>query len=441
MTPLEFLHEECENVTRALVEALRFDYAPKQRDEYYAECKDRLSRIKSSIVGLVEGDLLKISLYLKELARLATWISLIERSHLGEFPWPFSDELRRIATTILKEKNLAGPILPIILVVAEGKIYRIVCETPVPDVSTDRRFFIISFPRSLKYHVLLHAIFGHEVGHAALQASNSAMILQHQAVPELTRKGPMASVADASGWLNASSAPDEVKGILAEFLQKQGRKFQFGETIYLYWLIELTSDLFGLLLFGPSFMAAFRALLEPVNPVPASFDLADPTHPPFAVRHKMLVQALHILGWDSAVSTAADKDVQTAEIKFFNYLKNESYPAWVKFFDDDQLRDAIGGIQSVLGPLAYQIADAGLLVKLVKRLSRALPPIVDNFDTNGNPTLTRIDFRHILHAGWVYWIGYPRGTPNVLNFFNTNRLCNQALTQQRAINDMLDAQR
>jgi hypothetical protein len=441
MTPLEFLHEECENVTRALEEALRFDYAPKQRDEYYAECKGRLGRIKSSIVGLVESDLLKISLYLNELARLATWISLVERSHLGEFPWPFSDELRRIATTILKEKNLAGPLPPIVLVVAEGKIYRIICETPVPDISTDRRFFIISFPRSLKYHVLLHAIFAHEVGHAALQASDSAMILQNQVIPELVRKGPMANVAAASNWLNAASAPDEVKRILQEFQQKHKRSFQFGEAIYLYWLIELTSDLFGLLLFGPSFMAALRVLLEPINPVPASFDLADPTHPPFAVRHKMLVQALHILGWDNAVSPSADEEVRTAETKFFAYLKNESYPAWVQFFDDDQLRDAIGGIQSLLGPLAYQNTDAGLLVRLVKRLARVLPPIADNFDTNGDPKLTRTDFRHILHAGWVYWIGYPRGTSPVLTFYNTNRLCNQALTQQRAINDMVDARK
>ena len=43
----------------------------------------------------------------------------------------------------------------------------------IPPPSTNHRFAIVAFPRPLKHHVLLHTIFGHEIGHTA-QHTNDA---------------------------------------------------------------------------------------------------------------------------------------------------------------------------------------------------------------------------------------------------------------------------
>ncbi len=167
MTPLEFLKQEFENVERALRETLRHEYGPAGTAEYYAECVSRLAEINRAIQGIRADDAKTISEYLDELSLLAAWIFLIERSHLGEFSWPFADELRRMATELLSEINLKGEQLkPIIHIVAEGEGYQIVYEPQVPPVSGGRRFVIVAFPRSLKHHVLLHTLFGHEVGSA-----------------------------------------------------------------------------------------------------------------------------------------------------------------------------------------------------------------------------------------------------------------------------------
>lgn len=126
MIPREFLVEEFENVERALGETLRYDYDSEQnRKKYYDECHARLAEIKKAIAGVSTTDYSKIHAHLIELSNLSTLISLIERSHLGEFSWPFAEELRRIAETLLVEKNLKGEKLkPIVHVIADGQGYR-----------------------------------------------------------------------------------------------------------------------------------------------------------------------------------------------------------------------------------------------------------------------------------------------------------------------------
>jgi len=137
MTPLEFLKEEFDNVRRALDETLRHDYGPEQSVDYYHECEARLTDIDAEISRIAATDAAKIYTYLSQLSYVATFVSLIERSRLGEFSWPFADELRRIAKTLLAEKDLKGDLLdPIIHVVSEGQGYRIYYEAQVPVASS-----------------------------------------------------------------------------------------------------------------------------------------------------------------------------------------------------------------------------------------------------------------------------------------------------------------
>jgi hypothetical protein len=191
MTPLDFLSEEFLNVQKALDETLRYDYGPEKSKDYYEECASRLSEVGKSIPTIAPTDTATIAAQMTQLGLLAGWISLIERSHLGEFSWPFADEVRRIAVTLLAEKNLKGNNLePIVHVVSEGRGYRIVNER-LTSTTSRRRLIVVAFPRPLKHHVLLHSIFGHELGHTALYTVGPGQILKTDVVRALISSGPM----------------------------------------------------------------------------------------------------------------------------------------------------------------------------------------------------------------------------------------------------------
>ena len=122
MNAEQFLKEEFASVKRALEETLRYDYGPEDTRGYYNECENRLKEIEKQITKIAPSE---IWAQLNELASLSGWISLIERSRLGEFSWPFAELIRDIAKPLLTETIFGGrkTIEPIIHVVAEGEGY------------------------------------------------------------------------------------------------------------------------------------------------------------------------------------------------------------------------------------------------------------------------------------------------------------------------------
>ena len=442
MTPLDFLNEEFESVQRALRETLRHDYGPDQSGDYYRECEFRLKGFGAEIPTIASTDTVKIQAYLSQLSNVSNFVSLIERSRLGEFSWPFADELRRISKILLMETNLKGETLdPIIHVVAEGQGYRITYEQQIPITSSRRRFLVVAFPRSLKHHVLLHALFGHEVGHTALHTVIAGGILQNEVVSALIDSSPLKSLADMNAWLNSPAAPQEIKNELSHFATRTGRVFAFTEEIRNYWLIELICDLFGMLLFGPAFFAAHRAYLQPLHPNPYAINTIQATHPPFAVRHKMLTRLMNITGWNIPITSTGDGIFYTAETEMISHLLGDQYDDWADMFEDAKLALAVSGVRKIFAPhhsLAYSRISAENLVTLLQRFMMGSPPILASIDQDGIPLLTEVHISQTLYAGWVYWIGRQHFTESVpLDFLATNRLCDHALLQQRAINYVL----
>lgn len=438
MTPLEFLKEEFENVQRALRETLRHDYGPQQAGDYYKECEARLHDIGTAIASTRPQDAANIYAYLGQLSNVAAFVSLIERSHLGEFSWPFSDELARMAKLLLVEKNLRGdPLDPIIHVVAEGQGYRIIYETQVPVASGRRRFLVVAFPRSLKHHVLLHALFGHELGHTALHATQTGTVLQGAVLAALTGNSPLKDAASMNLWLNSATAHQDVKNELLNYQNITGNQFVLTALNRDLWLIELICDLFGLLLIGPAFFAAHRTYLSPLHPSAYTVNTAQPTHPPFAVRHKMLVQAMRLLNWDSPITRAADGAFHSAEKEMLKFILNDPFDAWAQLFADADLKVAVDAIKHMLaqyGGIAYAPISSAHLVKLVDRLVNGLPPVLDEIDQNEKPQLVTVKLPQTLYAGWMCWLGkqYFPAAAN-FDFLTTNQLCDYALLQQRAI--------
>jgi hypothetical protein len=380
-----------------------------------------------------------IAALLNELSLLANWISLIERSHLGEFSWPFAEELNRIARSILSETDMSGMQLePIIHVVAEGLGYRIIYEPRVPAASGRRRFVIVAFPRSLKHNVLLHSIFGHEICHTAIYTTTAGGVLHGSVVPALTAAGPLRSEADVNTWLHDGNAPQEVKNLLADFQSMFGQPFGLPDAYREQWLIELICDLFGLILFGPAFLAAHKALLLPMHPLSYGVDLMEPTHPPYAVRHKMLVRAMHLIGWNAPVTTATHGLIYNGEKELLAYLLDDPYVGWASVFTDGQLRQAIGSIQTFFQSqpgIGHSRSKPEQLTALVGLLNRGIPPVRANVDVYSSVVLEPVDISEVLYAGWLCWIGRKHFVDRVpIEFFVTNRLCDHALLQQQAIN-------
>lgn len=431
----QFLKEEFANVKRALEETLRYDYGPEETRAYYNECENRLKEIEKQISKIAPSE---IWAELNELASLSGWISLIERSRLGEFSWPFAELIRDIAKPLLTEAIFGGRKTsePIIHVVAEGEGYQIVYEI-VPPSSTNHRFAIVAFPRPLKHHVLLHTIFGHEIGHTAQHTNDAGDLIGKWVADELTASGHLAAASEITSWLLESSAPKEIKSDLAQYVTDNGTAYVFPEAYVEKWVEELICDLFGLLLFGPAFAAAHRVLLRPTHRTPYEIDLLEPTHPPYAVRHKMLVRALRLLKWDKPVTTVTQGSVHEAELETLSFILDDPYMTWASFFDDRQLDRAVRGLQSVLtqyGRLEYEQPVPEIVADLVDRLRRRLPPVAAHIEEDGSPAFKTISRAHSLFAGWVYWLGRERLVKDgALTFLEANRLCDQALLQERGI--------
>lgn len=165
----------------------------------------------------------------------------------------------------------------------------------------------------------------------------------------------------------------------------------------------------------------------------APYELAF-SHPPYAARHKMLAQAIRVMGWQNSVIMQPPHS--SAEEDLLDYVSRDPYHPWALFISDHQLRTAISGVNNVFsshGGLGYVAPDKQILTTLVDRLVARLPPIVSSLSTEGAPQLQSINIAHTLYAGWIYSIGAKRLTNEPLSFLTTNMLCDHALLQQRAI--------
>jgi hypothetical protein len=382
-----------------------------------------------------------IATQMRALGALGSRISLIERSLFGEFSWPFASIIEGVADRLFVESSVdkdGNPIdlTPIVHVVAEGADYQIVDdEVPPPG---ERSIIIVAFPRQLKHQVLLHAIFGHELGHTAINAERTGRQIAISVIPKACQ-GPLQNATQANSWIKRPDAPRGVRDAI-----EAGEDIQIQEQALVNWRQEIICDLFGLRLFGPAFAAAHRAIIEPLCPGHDYFDPESTTHPPYPVRQRVLATAIKLLNWDEPVSLSDGSPLHASECALIAYITESSNEPWFSIFNDAQVSELLGGIEQVLDPysLSYSPPSREDLHELVRRLAHERPPISQSLDTRGQPTNREIEGMHCLYAGWCYWFGRSQltdearkneATVQQLSFLELNRLCDQALLQQRAI--------
>ena len=437
MDTLLYVQEEYENVARALTESLRYDYGPGQTVDYYNECGFRLARIKDELDRLHKGGAGSTSIVVAQLWDLANRLTLIERSHLGEFSWPFADAIRKIATTLLSEdEGLEGKIKPIIHMIAEGTSYQILSEK-ILGLNKRRRLFTVAFPRQLKHHVLMHALFGHELGHATFYSarpsagfSGGGEALSKRIISILRKEGPLRDCAATMTWLRSAEAPSVVSERI------KGARGSITETNLEHWLVELVCDLFGLVIFGPSFAAAHRTYLEPSCRSPFEIEIEKTSHPAYALRRNLLVGALKVLKWLTPVATVSHRSIRKAEKAFITYAGGGEFDRWASVFTDAQISDALDAIHDHFNVTGTRIArrpNEVTLVALVDRIARHQPPIREEINDAGVSTTFEVRVEEQLYAGWAYWLGREAFDGEKLSFFDLNQLCDMALLHQQAI--------
>lgn len=438
MDPFLYVQEEQDNVEKALTESLRYDYGPGQTADYYEECRFRLSEIQTDFARLRTTGSGPTSAIVAQLWDLANRLTLIERSHLGEFSWPFAAAIRKVATALLSEdEGLQGRIEPIIHMIAEGTNYQILSEK-ILSPNKRRRLFTVAFPRQLKHHVLMHALFGHELGHATFYSTRpNADLFAGGAEPPskkiisiLRREGPLRDCGAAMSWLRSADAPPAV----AQRVGQSGSQLTEGNLGH--WLVELICDLFGLMIFGPAFAAAHRTYLEPSCRSAFEIEMEKTSHPAFAVRRTVVIAGLRKLGWLEPVAPKGQRRTRKAEQALISYIGVNDYPAWASVFTDEQIEEALGVIRAhfvATGTEGARRPDVPTLAALVDRIVRHLPPIREDVAVSGVSTTYDVRLEEQLYAGWVYWLGRDTLPGEPLTFFKLNQLCDLALLQQQAI--------
>ena len=410
LSPKQFLEHECENIGTVINECLRHDYAGERSLKIFGECSERLSAIKRNVRSCTNNDLPELKQLAYSLSRLSSLVTRVERSKLGEFSWPFSEQLEKIAAAACQGTTGADKYYrePLFAISAEGGLdaYSILDEQDQVDFANHRVFSIV-FPRSLKHHVLFHSILAHEIGHASLTVPSMINELFTKVIAVL-EDGPFLDTRSFRRWYEESGLGD-LSTIHDDDI----------EDMLDCWVEECFCDLFGLLVLGPSFLASSYSLLSAIDPQGLA---PGDDHPPNVVRFDLLSKAVEHLRWKkpgvfwSAVNASLP------------YI-----PSWATFFRAEQIAQAITALQLILTPLGnalYRPIDLRELERLVRFIAHAVPPTNVSLERTAEVKLRTMDFRSVLFAGWVCW--YREVNP-ALTFLQTNQLCDQAILQQHAV--------
>ncbi|MCG7974904.1 MAG: hypothetical protein JAZ16_07600 [Candidatus Thiodiazotropha taylori] len=417
--PKRFLQEECENVEQSLKEALRHQYGGNKSADFFEETSYRLSIIANQINKASDGDVKNLSEFSHQILGLSELIARIERSHLGEFSWPFTDEIMEIAEATCcgvdgNDKDF-GP--PIFAISAEGGlVYKIHREQEVIDLNCRRRIFNVVFPRTLKHHVLLHPILGHEIGHAASSVPSMDYELAEKVISEFESNN-LEDTNSLQQWLDIRS---QETGDGTELID-------IDETLFA-WNEELLCDLFGLLVIGPSFLPAIKSLLSSIDPTDISLG---EEHPPNLSRYDLLYKAVDYLGWKSTSESSNNKEVISS---FWGATTNDdvNIPKWAELVPREKVEIAVKNLQTILTPLGdslYNRESVGNLDELINKIRAKIPPVIANLDEEGNPKLEETDFRSILYAGWIVWneVSQTPKQHNGMTFLEVNKLCDRGI--------------
>lgn len=431
MTPQEFLQQECKNVAALLDQTLRHEYGLDGSQDFYEECVTRLKFIEGQISASIDPSALaKWGFELNDLSKL---ICRIERSSLGEYSWPFVEELKKMANAICVENSASGKPSKI-YVLADGGLdaYCIYTEEKRPS-HRNRLLLTIVFPKSLKHFVLLHSILGHELGHAIWRCSKHEQTIRKDVLAKFVGiPGVFADKNSTLAHVFSAAAPAEVKTQLSVMDTHQinrGNFFKWAD--WGSWVEEILCDFVGLVAFGPSFVAAQCNLLPSINPNTHGFG---PDHPSTAWRINLILRGATMLGFD-ALPPPAHPSRPKIEAFWTKMHSMRTADPWFDVLTDIQLSEALRGVSALLQnnpPSGYVLPSFDAIWGHVQKLERGIPPAGFALNAEDTPVCESRNFREILYSGWI-----ASALPDMPSFEQINRLCEHAIMQQHAIDIQL----
>lgn len=426
----DFLLLECEGVRAVLHETLRYEYGSDGSRDFFRECEVRLTIIKQQIESTAATNYAELDASARLLNDLSALISRIERSNIGEYSWPFVEELKKIANVVCTEVTAANPDSPPkVHVLSDGGLdkYQIYSELKRPTASLHRILTII-FPRSLKHFVLLHSVLGHELGHAIWRGSKYEKDLKNIITTNLLVPGcHLQTPATTAALMFDQNAPQYIKDFFTKKpTVNQGNFFPVVANWHA-WIEEITCDFIGLLTFGPAFVAALGQLLYGLVSEGNGFGS---NHPPVGWRMNLMLAAVKILGYDA--QTLPDPALD-AHLRGFwkSIFDRKQTSVW---YDPVPVSNITNTLQALLAffsehpPAGYVSPTSNELQPLMLQLQNSTPPVGFGYDPQGIPVCTPVDFRHNLYAGWV-----TAASSANTSFAEINRLCEHGILQQRAI--------
>ncbi|OQW68812.1 MAG: hypothetical protein BVN34_09110 [Proteobacteria bacterium ST_bin12] len=461
MISKDFLLIECENLRSVLKETLGYNYGIEGTTDFYVELTTRLDFIQAQLESIPENDAINLQPYPAELNLISTLISRIERSCLGEYSWPFVTELKKIATTIWAQNERIGTNIqihegeapkpkveintedapPMMFVLSEGGLAAYAIGIEPKRASTSRmRILTIQFPRTLKHYVLLHPILGHELGHALYKISKFRTGLTKILDSLVQSSAKINSVEATRDWIfDDKNAPNDYKINLIITCKKMSMNkdnFEY-KVSWESWKEEILCDLIGILIFGPSFLAALVTLLSTLD---TSGLTVKPKHPIAASRINMILLAAKILNYDNF--KLADAGFEATARKFWEHMAlSRKDDPWFDLFTEADLTKALTSLNELLNQnnlVFYPQHSTDIIEPLVKKLSKLIPPVGYKVEPAAPDTSFHVDFRHILYAGWLVSehmlpIDEAGGEMKKIDFNILNRLCEHGIMQQIAI--------
>lgn len=436
--PKQFLLAECSNVEDQLAKTLRFDYGPEGASAFHLQCKDRLTTLRSHIANAKPTNARLLRDHAYRLSLLSELLSALERAHIGEYPWSALYALRRHATAacttvpediLPKTDGTPGRMVrekrPEFFVLLDGGFgaYEIRNWDEQPGVGS-ASLHTITVPSSLRHQALIHTLLGHEVCHAVLGYPSLFRVLNKE--HRTLREGSALRAEKAFSALNINGIPSP-RSITSD-------KGRF-ENVSFAWATEILCDLFGLRLMGPAYFFALRTFFEGIS---CESDGYRDLHPPDAWRFEAVARACRHLGWTTpskqggSIVRHAEKELWRHSLAF-----SETRSSANLVFQTGVIEEVVDGIADYLsrrGPdLPYKPPSDVDVGSLVNDLLQLRPPTGCRIDTRGSSHWLDIDYRHILHAGWIAL--HAKCKPEIkdrLTLTNVSRLCEQAIVHREA---------
>ena len=250
--------------------------------------------------------------------------------------------------------------------------------------------FVINIPAVEANHILIHGILSHELGHALYAKANLAQeLLPNIKVRDDLIQGVLASIT------GEQKAPPP----LSELVLRKNITDRVTERIT-NWVMELSSDLIGIRIFGPAMFFAGVHLLSSFS----HLDRASASHPPTRLRVKLMERLLkglyEVEKWDSTLQQFL-KDWDEIAVSPINARSSVDRIA-LESINADVVIDLLLAKSDALGPIPPYSKEqwAKDISELTPHFLALIPPGEDGSSDKPTPVM----LTSIINAGWHVYL-------------------------------------